>query len=131
MRLKRHIMQYAITACVIIAGCSARDTVPPEVIKTFPKNGAQDVDPFLTEITATFNEEMLDKSWAWCMENKETFPEMTGDPYYMDDSVTNVLPVRLEGNKEYVIWLNMGKFTAFKDKSGLSLKPYRFTFKTR
>lgn len=128
---RKRRMLLALTACIIFSGCASKDTTPPEIVKTFPLNGAQDVDPSLTEITATFSEPMMDNSWSWCIEKKETFPEMTGDPHYLKDAVTNVLPVKLEGNKEYVIWLNSEKFSAFKDKSGVSLKPYRFTFKTR
>ena len=74
---------------------------------------------------------MMDQNWSWAYTNENEFPEMTGEPFYTDSYTKNVLPVKLEPNKEYVIWLNSAKFKNFKDKSGNHLVPFRFTFKTR
>lgn len=80
-----------------------KDDVPPKVVSTSPKNSLQDVDPKLTEISVIFNEPMMDKSWSWSYEDKNKFPQMTGEPYYKDNYTKCVLPVKLEPNKEYVI----------------------------
>jgi hypothetical protein len=107
------------------------DTIPPKVISTTPQNGSQNIDPSTTEISVNFNEPMMDKSWSWCFEDKNTFPEMTGQPFYIRNYTKCVLPVKLEANKEYVIWINTVKFKNFKDKAGNPAEPYRFTFRTK
>ena len=116
---------------ISVTACLAGDSQPPRVVGTVPQNGTQDVDPALTKISVTFNEQMRDQSWSWAYEDKSKFPTMTGQPYYTDDNTKNVLPVKLEPHKEYVIWINTSKFKNFKDKSGNPSLPFRFTFKTR
>ncbi|MCP4580038.1 MAG: Ig-like domain-containing protein [candidate division Zixibacteria bacterium] len=115
----------------ICLACSDGDTTPPRVVSTFPENGSHDVDPFLTEIYVVFNEEMMDQNWSWVYEDTSTFPTMTGQPYYTDDFTKNILPVSLEENKEYVVWINQQNFSNFKDKSGNAAAPFKLTFKTR
>jgi hypothetical protein len=113
------------------SGPSIKDTEAPRVIDTFPPNGAQDVDPTITEISVTFNEEMDNSSWSWAYRDQTKIPEMPGDPYYTDQNKTNSLPVKLEPNKEYVLWINTDKYNYFKDKSGNPSVPYEFRFKTK
>jgi hypothetical protein len=108
-----------------------KDTEAPIVIATFPSNGSADVDPLITEISVTFSEEMQDGNWSWAYTNKSQFPEMTGDPSYTENYTKNTLPVKLEPNKEYEIWINSQKFKNFKDKSGNPAIPFRLVFKTR
>ena len=112
-------------------GAFIKDTEAPRVIDTFPPNGAQDVDPTITEISVTFNEEMDNSSWSWAYRDPTRIPEMPGDPYYTDQNKRNILPVKLEPNKEYVLWINTEKFNYFKDKNGNSAAPYEFKFKTK
>lgn len=107
------------------------DKVPPKIIVTNPGNGSADVDPSLTTITVTFSKPMLDKSWSWSYEDKGSFPQTAGQPYYADNGKTCVLPVKLEPNKRYVIWINTAKFKNFKDKGGNPVEPYKLTFTTR
>ena len=117
----------------IVCGCSKKateDTEPPQVVTTNPVNGSVDVDPSLTEISVTFNEEMMD-ACSWCMENKESFPQINGTPSYTDGNTKNIVPVKLESGKEYVIWINTSQYTNFKDKAGNSTVPYKLTFKTK
>jgi len=109
----------------------ARDHGPPRVIITYPRNGMRNVDPSIKEISVTFNERMMDKSWSWCYEERDTFPRVAGQPYYTENNTVNVLPVQLEPNKEYVIWINTVNFKNFRDEAGNPAEPYRFTFKTR
>ncbi|MCP4220506.1 MAG: hypothetical protein GY765_38110 [bacterium] len=109
----------------------AKDTTPPRVIETFPANGAVDVDPSVTEMWVVFNEEMTDGNWSWAYTQKHEFPRTTGNAYYTDNFTKNIIPVKLEANKQYVIWINSQNNTGFKDKSGNSSFPYKFTFKTK
>jgi len=128
---RKDLSVIAIVLVLLLTGCGAKDNVPPKVINTDPQNGAQDVDPSLTEISVTFNESMMDKSWSWCYEDKDKFPQVTGQPNYTENNTKNVLPVKLEPNKEYVIWINTVNFKNFKDRAGNPVEPYRFTFETK
>lgn len=121
----------AMAIALLLCGCGAKDTVPPKVVSTSPPNGAEDVDPSLGQISVTFNEPMMDKSWSWCYEDKDRFPQMTNDPYYTENNTKCVLPVELVPNKEYVVWINTVNFKGFRDKAGNPADPHKFAFKTR
>jgi len=108
-----------------------KSEVAPKVIATNPKSGAADVDPFLSKITVTFNKPMLDKSWSWSYEDKDSFPRTVEQPSYADNGTTCVLPVKLEPGKRYVIWINTARFKNFKDRSGNPVEPYKLVFTTR
>lgn len=103
----------------------------PKVISTNPKNDASGVDPSLSKITVTFDKPMLDKGWSWSYEEKDSFPQTTGQPSYTDNGTTCMLPVKLEPGKRYVIWINTARFRNFKDRSGNAAEPYRLVFTTR
>lgn len=118
-----------LLACSV--ACAEKDIDRPRVVSTEPANGSSNVDPALTELTVTFNEVMMNDSWSWAYSNKDQFPTMTGQPYYSSGLKKNILPVRLEANKEYVIWINSEKFVGFKDQAGNSALPFKFYFKTK
>ena len=111
--------------------CTEKDSQAPNVVATYPSSGNIDVDPSINEISVTFDEEMMDGNWSWAYTDKNQFPSMTSDPYYTDNLTKNILPVKLEANKEYEIWINSQKFGNFKDKSGNSAAPFRLAFKTK
>lgn len=56
---------------------------------------------------------------------------MTDQPYYKPGHTINVLPVKLESNKEYEIWINSKKFKDFKDRAGNPAIPFRLVFTTK
>lgn len=116
---------------LVLSGCGTKDSAAPKVVGTYPQDGAKDVDPSIKEISVTFNEPMMDKSWSWCYEDKGKFPQVEGQPYYIENNTKNVLPVKLEPKKEYVVWINTANFKSFRDKAGNPTEPYRFAFKTR
>ena len=107
------------------------ESAPPVVVKTIPESGAKEVDPTLTEIKVTFSKPMLDKSWSSTTLSKESFREVTGQPKYLDDHCTFVLPVKLVAGKTYAILLNSERFKNFKDADGHSAMPYLLIFKTK
>lgn len=111
--------------------CAENDTVAPSVVRTVPINGSNDVEPSLTEMSVTFNEEMQDGNWSWAYTTKDKFPEITGQPVFSEKFTKNTLPIKLEPNKEYEVWINSEKFGNFKDKAGNSAAPFKLTFKTR
>lgn len=116
----------------LLAACSAQDTQPPRVVSTFPENGSQNVDPSLTELTVRFDEEMKDQNWSWVYEEESTFPTVTGQASYSEQYTKNVLPVKLEPNKEYVVWINStdSRFQNFQDKAGNPAAAFKVTFRT-
>jgi len=129
---------FVIVALVAFLSAAARadevtlESVPPVVVTTIPVAGDDDVDPKLTEIKVTFSKDMEDGAWSWALINKESFPELNGQPKYLADKRTCVLPVKLEPGKTYAIWANSGdKFVDFKDADGRSAVPYLLVFKTK
>ncbi len=131
MGFRSCLMMLIAVSLVVFAGCGSKEATTPHVIKTIPENGAQDVDPSLSEISVTFSEPMLDKSWSWCMESRETFPKASGNPQYSSDLTTCSVGVALESGKEYTIWFNRAENVNFKSKSGTPSTPYKLTFKTK
>ena len=125
------LVVFLLMATGVVPAYGEDDRRPPRVVSTFPQNGSVEVDPSLNEISVAFNEEMRDGNWSWVYEDKSTFPQIVGQAYYTDGMTKNVLPVKLEPNKEYVIWINSAKYKNFKDISGNSAFPFKFTFKTR
>ena len=128
---QKFLLVLVISLINLVVACGKKDTTPPRVVRTFPQNESQNVEPSLTEISVVFNEEMMPQSWSWAYEDKNQFPQITGQAYYAENHTQNILPVKLEPNREYVIWINTSKFKNFKDKSGNSAVPFKFTFKTK
>lgn len=120
---------FAALIVLLLGGC-ATDDAAPMVTQTIPSNGDRHVDPALSELSVTFNEQMQDRNWSWVYENKGSFPQIAGEPNYVDNLTRNVLPVRLEPNKEYVVWINAANFANFKDQAGNPAVPYKLTFRT-
>lgn len=116
--------------CLQTPTALAKDATPPEVVSSSPANGATDVSPHLKEISVTFSEPMMDNSWSWVYEDKNTFPKMTGQPYFKNGGKTCVLPVKLVPGKIYTIWINSAQFRNFKDKARNPAIPHRIVFST-
>lgn len=106
------------------------DSVPPVVVKTVPEAGASGVDAALAGIKVTFSKDMQDGNWSWSTLSEDSFPAVAGKPNYEADKRTCTLPVKLEADKTYAIWLNSQKFGNFKDADGRSAVPYLLVFKT-
>ena len=133
MKTKTVLCLTATLLCAAKPGLAAEvslESAPPVVVRTVPVAGATDVDPGLAEIKVTFSKAMQDGSWAWAMWNGESFPETTGQPKYLKDDRTCILPVNLQPNKWYAIWLNTDQLKEFKDAAGQPAVPYLLTFRT-
>ncbi len=122
----------AILVLVLLSGTVfAQKSSAPQVTGTVPKTEALDVDPGLTEISVTFDKDMMTKDqWSWVMESKDTFPTVTGSASFKD-SRTCVLPVKLEPGKTYRIWINAKKQTGFRDVNNIPAVPYLLVFQTK
>ena len=106
-------------------------TARPVVVETVPRGGATDVDPGLTEIKVTFSKDMQNGNWAFAQLSKDTYPQTTDKPRYLDDKRTCVLPVKLEPGKTYVIALNKPPYDSFMDKDGRKAMEYLLVFETK
>ena len=104
--------------------------LPPVVVKTVPASGAENVDQSLTSLKATFSKDMINGNWSWVQISKEHFPKIDGKVSFEKDKRTCVLPVKLEPNQTYVLWLNRGKFSSFMDTDKHPAVPYLLVFKT-
>ena len=127
------------SACVVLlaAGFALGQEItvksmPPSVIGTVPQSGDTTVDASATkQITVIFSKMMKDGSWSWAQMSKETFPEIVGEPKYLDDRKTCFVNVKLEPHKTYVVWINSQNFSGFKDVDGNSAIPYLLVFQTK
>lgn len=126
-------MAAAATACAFGTATAAEfslESAPPVVVKTVPVAGTTDIDPSTAEIRVTFSKTMQDGGWSWTTWGEEQFPETTGEPCYLTDGRTCVLPVKLEPGKFYATWINSDRFGNFKDADGRPAVPYLLTFST-
>jgi len=60
-----------------------------------------------------------------------SFPESAGEPHYLPDRRTCVIPVKLEPGKTYVMGINGGRFNNFKDADGTPSLPSSLAFRTK
>ncbi len=129
----KQIVGIVLTTALMTSGTAAEVSLaaaPPVVVQTSPVAGNPAVDPALTEIRVTYSKAMQDRSWSWSTWGEENFPEMVGEPKYLEDGRTCVAKVKLQSGKFYAIWLNSDKFKNFKDADGRSAVPYLLTFST-
>lgn len=107
--------------------------LPPRVLESSPKLGAEDVDPGLKEVTVTFDRPMRKNTWSWVLQPKRgAFPgTRTGQPSFTEDGLTCKLPVALRPDAVYALSLNTYQHLGFKSQSGTAALPYGLAFKTR
>ena len=107
--------------------------VPPKAVSFDPPNGAQDVNPSLTELRVTFNVPMGGGcSWCTVSDDGADYPgEVEGKhAHWTPDKKTGVLPVKLKPGMTYRISLNAPEFKNFQNDFGVPLEPVTYTFKT-
>jgi RNA polymerase sigma-70 factor (ECF subfamily) len=104
---------------------------PPVVVNTEPRAGQTDVAPSTSAIRVTFSRPMRNGSWSWVKLSDASFPKTTGNPRFLDDQRTCVLPVSLEPGRSYAMWLNEPPYENFQDQNGHKAVPYLLVFETR
>ena len=106
------------------------DSAAPVVLGTVPVAGSRTVDPSTRQIQVQFSKVMDTTSWSWVQVHPEQFPKVTGKPHYIADQTTCVLPVLLNANTTYAIWITTGQFNHFRDNQRLPAIPYLLVFRT-
>ncbi len=107
-------------------------TVPPVVVATVPAAGATDVPSGSAELRVTFDRPMADGGWSWVSKAGDLYEDGERRPEYLPDGRTCVLPVFLEPDTAYAVWVNhAGPNQHFTDVTGRPAVPFLLTFHTR
>ena len=106
-------------------------TAGPHVVGVGPfENGAQDVDPAVTEIKFRFSEPMHGFSFGYGPLGPEAFPEVVrAGSGYSEDGLELTLAVKLKPDTEYQIQVLDG--LSLRNRDGISVESYLLSFKTR
>ncbi|MCA9444834.1 MAG: hypothetical protein KC964_28875, partial [Candidatus Omnitrophica bacterium] len=102
----------------------------PEVVNITPPNGAENVDPNLSELRVEFTVPMAG-GYSWCG-GGDHFPEIPEGkkPYWSEDRKTCFLPVKLKPNWEYHLGINCPSFRNFQSEGGIAVEPMGYSFRT-
>ena len=102
-----------------------------KVVNSVPSNGANNVDPFLSEIEICFSAPVKMNSWSFVKTDRGEFPETMGDPYFPDNQ-TCILPVMLEPGTTYSVGINSMTRKGFKSAADerIAVIPFVLTFTT-
>lgn len=101
----------------------------PRVVAMTPENGDTAVDPGLTEIRVTFDR-VMDTGGFSFVGGGPAFPKVAGRPSWDATGKVAILPVKLEPDHHYELWLNRGRFQAFRSAKGGPLESVHVTFRT-
>jgi hypothetical protein len=101
----------------------------PKVLSMIPANGAQDVDPGLTNVQVVFDRPMADKSWAFVGGGPHC-PKAGKGPHYDAERKVWTMPVELKPDWSYEFMLNSETYVGFASEKGVPLEPVSVTFKT-
>ncbi len=122
----------AIAALAFAGAAQAQSSGPapsaPKVVATYPHDGAR-VPPSIAELKVSYDHRMAE-GWSFATGGEKAFPEVIGPASLSPDHITVILPIRLEPNRSYVVWLNTERYKNFKSEDGEAAEPYRLTFHT-
>ncbi len=101
----------------------------PKLVGSTPLNGADSVDPGLTELWFEFDQPMRDQSWS-IVGRPEDQPKIVGKLAYDSARKRLRVPVQLEPGREYRFALNSERNANFVSEAGAPLEPVSFRFRT-
>ena len=103
----------------------------PHVVSVGPfENGAQDVDPSVTEIKFRFSEPMHGFSFGYGPLGEKAFPEFVKEKSgYSEDGMELTLAVKLKPDTDYQVEV-LEDFSV-RNKEGVSVEGYLLQFRTR
>jgi hypothetical protein len=116
----------AAALCAVVAQAQSA----PKVVKTVPEIGAKDVDPALTEIRVTFDQDMAE-GYSWT--GSQDYPDTATDkkPYWEADKRTIVRPVQLFEGRFYRMGVNSSGNQNFRSIAGVSAELNVIYFATK
>jgi hypothetical protein len=114
----------------VAAAGSAAGAHAPKIISSKPENGATDVDPGLTEITVTFDQDM-EGGMSWTGGGPEYPRSPEGAKAEWRGKRTCVFPVKLESGHHYRVGINSPSFRNFRSAGGESAEPASISFTTK
>ena len=103
---------------------------PPRIVATSPAVGATEVDPALTEITVTFDQDMA-AGFSWTGSGPDYPMSPEGAKARWRDRRTCVLPVKLEAGRYYRVGINSTSYRNFKNVRDVAAEPSAIYFATR
>jgi hypothetical protein len=109
---------------------SGSHAVAPKILFTKPANGATDVDPGLTEITVTFDQDMSE-GFSWTGGGPEYPPAPEGTQAQWRGKRTCVLPVKLEAGHHYRVGINSPSYRNFRSAGGEPAELSSISFTTK
>jgi Bacterial Ig-like domain len=113
----------------LTAAASRTGTAAPKVLSSKPADGATDVDPGLTEITVTFDQEMgEDFSWTGGADSPRS---PAGESAHWRGKRTCVLAVKLDPGHHYRVGINSPSHRGFSSVAGASVEPTSISFTTK
>jgi hypothetical protein len=101
---------------------------PPRVIEAVPDHADVAVDPVLTVLRITFDQDMQQDGFSLCG-GGPMFPTVVARPRWVD-ACTLVVPVSLEAGKRYELSVNCPSARNFRSAAGESAEIYPITFIT-
>jgi beta-lactamase regulating signal transducer with metallopeptidase domain len=111
------------------AASTGNEPAPPKIVATSPAIGAKDVDPALTEITVTFDQDMRG-GMSWTGGGPEFPHTPEGKKAKWRDKRTCVLPVKLESGHYYRVGINSTSYQNFRSATGVAALPSAIFFTT-
>jgi beta-lactamase regulating signal transducer with metallopeptidase domain len=102
----------------------------PKIIATSPAVGASDVDPGLTEITVTFDQDM-GGGMSWTGGGPQFPPTREGQKAQWRNKRTCALPVKLEAARYYRVGINSTSYRNFANQRGVAALPSAIFFTTQ
>lgn len=110
------------------AESNAASQTAPEILASNPAIGASEIDPGLTAITVTFDQDM-GGGFSWTG-GGELYPETTGKPHWIDKR-TCELPVKLVEGRVYRVGINSKSFKNFCGENGIPARDRVLYFATK
>ncbi|RAK56416.1 Ig-like domain-containing protein [Phenylobacterium deserti] len=102
----------------------------PELVSSWPKDGAKDVQPGEQTLVFVFSEAMARDRMSVTVGDLGVAPDFVGPPEFSDDGRTFRIRMRLKPGLTYVVGANGPNHTNFRSLSGEPARPAAIRFTT-